>query len=42
MLAARKTFEETLADGGIALMQRRRLGRVRDAVFAELDKAKVV
>jgi hypothetical protein len=42
MLAARKTFEETLADGDIALMQRHRLGRVRDAVFAELDKAKVV
>ena len=42
MLAARKTFEETLADGDIALMQRHRRGRVRDAVFAELDKAKVV
>jgi len=42
MLAARKTFDETLEDGELPLMQRHRLGRVRDMVFAELGKAVIV
>ncbi len=42
MLADRKTFEAAIADESLPLMQRHRLGRVRDAAFAELGKAAII
>lgn len=42
MLAERKTLEEAMASETLPLMQRHRLGRVRDAVFGELTKAAII
>lgn len=42
MLADRKTFEEAMANPALPLMQRHRLGRMRDAVFGELSKAAII
>lgn len=42
MLAERKTLEEAIASETLPLMQRHRLGRVRDAVFGELTKAAII
>ena len=42
MLKRSRTFAEALADPDVPLMQRHRLGRVRNAVFAELAKATII
>ena len=42
MLAERKTLDEAMANAALPLMQRHRLGRVRDAVFGELAKAAII
>lgn len=42
MLAERKTLDEAMANAALPLMQRHRLGRVRDAVFGELSKAAII
>lgn len=42
MLAERKTLDEAMQNATLPLMQRHRLGRVRDAVFGELSKAAII
>ena len=42
MLAERKTLDEAMANAALPLMQRHRLGRMRDAVFGELAKAAII
>ena len=42
MLADRKTFAEAMENPALPLMQRHRLGRMRDAIFGELGKAAII
>jgi len=42
MLADRKTFAEAIENPTLPLMQRHRLGRMRDSIFGELSKAAII
>ncbi len=42
MLADRKTFAEAMENSALPLMQRHRLGRMRDTIFGELGKAALI